>query len=337
MNDSQLSDDSSERLPTLLVLTDPLPIGRWLYSETLRATARFVRDRVQKPQVRWNSSRYRGHFAVTRSVIEGLGKASLPYRYNSIDLRDEPAPTLVLCGRRTLEQAIILKREGVIGRLFAGPNIVTFPSDHAGLLTAPEVDGVIVPSQWVADSYESDTPELVGKCAVWGAGVDTDYWKPDACVPREKVLIFIKNRELQMSEYVARMVEPLDHHILYYGDFNHDVYRGLLSRSRLMIGFSASESQGIAWQEAWSMDVPTLIYDSRKITYRNRTLAVSSAPYLTEYTGSFFSNCSEFERGWSHWMSPSQRPSPRKWMTDNLNDVLAARNIYKIATGTDFL
>jgi hypothetical protein len=54
-----------------------------------------------------------------------------------------------------------------------------------------------------------------------------------------------------------------------------------------MIYFSSTESQGIAMQEAWSYDVPTLVYSQPYYFIKNKRFNASSSPYLTKYCGFF--------------------------------------------------
>ena len=59
--------------PKLTVLTDPVPVGRYLFSEQAKRVGRALR-RLIKPLPLYRRSVYRGHPAVTRSLVEGLKK-----------------------------------------------------------------------------------------------------------------------------------------------------------------------------------------------------------------------------------------------------------------------
>ena len=59
--------------PCITVLTDPVPVGRYFFGEKARSVVRRLRDMVS-PRPTFLRSRYRGHFGVTRSLVEGLQK-----------------------------------------------------------------------------------------------------------------------------------------------------------------------------------------------------------------------------------------------------------------------
>src|SRR5687768_15199999 len=67
--------------PEITILTDPVPAGRRLFAERARQFARWARDRVFPPPP-YVDRRYRGHFAVTRSAVEGLAKIGVAATYN---------------------------------------------------------------------------------------------------------------------------------------------------------------------------------------------------------------------------------------------------------------
>ena len=73
--------------------------------------------------------------------------------------------------------------------------------------------------------------------------------------------------------------------LLRYGQYFPDEYLSLLRQTCVMVGFTPDESQGIAWAEAWSVNVPTLLWKQEKVTYKGRTYrAVDSAlPYATDW------------------------------------------------------
>jgi hypothetical protein len=74
--------------------------------------------------------------------------------------------------------------------------------------------------------------------------------------------------------------------LLQYGKYSVDEYKELLDRSAYSIFISRSESQGIALAEAWSMNVPTLVFDPGEFFFGGRMIYnVSACPYLTAATG----------------------------------------------------
>lgn len=322
----------TERL-VLTVLTDPVPAGRYRIPEMARHAGRLLRDRINKPMARRNGIDYRGHFAVTRSLVEGLAKAGLPHVYNPRSLEGVSDHVVVLAGVRTLRRAIELKRQGYIKRLFAGPNIVVFSSDADSVLASPEIDVVVTPCNWVIDMYLEDHPSLEGRCYAWPAGVDTEYWKPRSDYRRDQILIFEKQNKGPVGpvEPYAEYLRELGHRvsILKYGSYTHAEYLAELQRSKLMIGFVTDESQGIAWAEAWSTDVPTLIWSNDSNVYRGRRYRCCTAPYLSPMNGLLFADMDDFKQKFSLWCDDPDQFSPRAWTLVNMSDEVCAAMLYK--------
>ena len=66
------------------VLTDPMPWGKEFLKEGARRIARRMRDKITVNKKNYNRSQYRGHFAVTRSLIEGLKAINANFNYNPL-------------------------------------------------------------------------------------------------------------------------------------------------------------------------------------------------------------------------------------------------------------
>lgn len=249
--------------PNLTILTDPVPDGREFFGEHARRFARRIKYVLQERPYS-SHPKYRGHFAVTRSLVEGLKKIGASFNYNP-SIFGEVADTVhVVSGVSALRQMIRLKQQGRIKKLFVGPNIVVFSTEANSILASPEIDGVINHCDFACEFWAVDHPQLLDRCFRWPAGVDTHYWHPDPVVKRESILIFDKQNKgpvrpvAPYADYLRNL--GWDVNVIEYGNFTHIEYLKMLQKSCLMLGFSTSESQGIAWAEAWSTDVPTLIW-----------------------------------------------------------------------------
>ena len=320
----------------MTILTDPIPWGRELLHESARRIARIARDHIRTRRHYSNHPKYRGHFAVTRSLIEGLNKIGANYNYSPLHPSRMADTVIVLAGVRTLRQAIRLKQSGLIKKLFAGPNIVVFSSDDDSVLTAPEIDWVITPSDWVTKVYVQDNPVLIEKCLVWPAGVDTNFWQPDIVTKRDRILIFDKlSSSLEdpihaYFDYLGGLGWQVD--IIKYGSFTQSQYLQLLRRSCLMLGFCRGESQGIAWAEAWSTGVATLIRKNTTNVYQGRRYDSSTAPYLCSQNGLFFDNLQDFKIQFDYWESHREQFKPREWVLTNMSDEVCTSMLYRKVT-----
>jgi hypothetical protein len=322
----------------LTILTDPLPAGRDFFQESARRMARYLKYEMQG-RIFDGHRHYRGHFAVTRSLIAGLERIGVDFNYNPNRISQLAESVVVLAGVRTLRQAIRLKRQGIIRKLVAGPNIVHFSSDFQSILAEPEVDAIITPSDWVAAHYIADNPSLWGRVFSWPAGVDARMWVPEPTRMPQRILIFDKrtgsedpHRVRPYIEYLRGRgwaVDVLEREIGKNGYTQGD-YLSLLQRACLMVGFTVgSESQGIAWAEAWSADVPTLILKNTQQMFYGRNLTVSTAPYLCEQNGLFFNDLDHFKHQFAHWEAHRNQFVARDWLLKNMSDEACARQLYE--------
>jgi hypothetical protein len=317
------------------ILTDPMMIGREAIPEKVRRFIRRIKNILQQRNCNTHQQ-YRGHIAVTRSLVEGFKKIGVNFNYNPKNITELADTVIVLAGVRTLRQAIRLKKEGKIHKLFAGPNIVHFSSDFRSILSSPEVDAAITPCDWVLDSYVADNPSLKNRIFTWPAGVDTEYWKPRKGIKRDHILIFDKDSYLVDLERIQPYVSFLKKQgwevdVLIRSNkvgYTREQYLNLLQHSCLMVGFTGgSESQGIAWAEAWASDVPTLIWRNTKQVLHGRLLSVSTAPYLCKSNGIFFDDLEQFKQKINYWQAHREQFHPRRWVIENMSDEICAKRL----------
>lgn len=323
----------------LTILTDPVPNGVLHVSEKIKQAARNLRD-VCLPPPSFSRSPYRGHFAVTRSLVEGLRKCGCSFNYNPRSLDDVADVVIVLSGASALRQAIGLKQQGLIKTLMAGPNLVDFPSDRGAIICSPEVDLCVTPSPLTSEIYIEDCPSLQGRVVSWPAGVDSDYWSPRPVPCGKSIVIYDKptgGLTDSIDGYVrwvsSKGYAPI---VISYGRYAREEFLEALRRSSLLIGFTAAESQGIAWAEAWSADVPTLLWYKDRHSYSHpkytgRTFRSSTAPYLSDQNGAFFRTFAEFVQRFEAWEGGTLAFSPRKWTLENMSDEVCAKRLWDIA------
>jgi hypothetical protein len=320
--------------PLLTVLTDPVPFGIYFPIETTKRLLRKIKRKL-KPLPHYMVSSYRGHPAVTRSLVEGLAKIHASANYNPNSLIEIGETVVVLSGISALKQAIRLKRKGHIKHLLAGPNMMELPSDYNGLAASPEVDFYIINCEWTKKLYEDDCPALVGRCVIWPAGVDTEYWKPDPSQTRDTILIYEKQRKGPVGpiEPYKKWMEEQGYkvQVIKCGEYFLDEFLHTLQHTQLMLGFVIDESQGIAWAEAWSADVPTLIWRNIHNSYRGRNFESSTAPYLTKDTGLFFDDFENFKFVFTQWESMKNSFHPRQWVLENMSDEVSASLLCQLA------
>lgn len=320
--------------PALTVLTAPIRSGpRRLYTR-LRGIGR----RLLKPgSTGLPGSPYPGHYALVRSVVEGLRAIQADFNFNPESF-SSLSRVVYAPANEALLQAAQLKRSGAIDFLAAGPVNALFADDCDGILQMPEIDLVIVASEWTLDFFR-EAPALLRKARICPCGVDAERWKPRGTPKARTAVVYWKSGDERFCEEVEAGVrrcglEPLrvrsgagEHNL-----FTQDQLRDLLDRSVLAVFLSAFETQGIALAEAWSMNVPTIVWDPRgDAEWRGRHFtAGSSAPYLTPATGIAAREASGLEPAIRQALATLASFQPREWVLAHMTDAVCSRQLFDL-------
>jgi hypothetical protein len=316
------------------VLTLPiLPAPRRVYQSLRGAVRSVVKPGVPVP----GPSRYPGHYALVRSVVEGLRSIGADFTFNPRTFGDL-ARVVYAPANEALRQAIELKRRGFVDYVVAGPVNALFADESGSILLTPEIDLVIVPSEWTVDFYKG-FPELVAKSRVCPCGVDAEAWKPAGVAKERSAVVYWKSGDERFCEAVEAIVrrcglEPLRIRSRHgeHGIFKPSDYREALDRSVAGVFLSTFETQGIALAEAWSMDVPTVVWDPRgDAEWRGRTFkSKSSAPFLTPATGVTFRTIDDLEEALRGTLTSLTTFLPRDWVLQHMTDAVCADVLYRL-------
>ena len=275
--------------------------------------------------------RYSGHAGVTRSLIEGFKKNGISYVYNPLFKKSLTRNVVVLANVKALKQIIEYKKKGILNKLIAGPNIVTFSNEDDHILSDKEINLVVTPSKWVSNIYIQDSPDLKEKCFEWPAGVDVNFWKPSENLKRDQVILYIKEKNSSINfknyyDYLDRNGFKIK--IIRYGSYTKRNFKKELEKSFIMICFSKSESQCIAWSEAWSLNVPILINENYFHKIKGRTIKVDNAPYLNEHNGLKFKDMNEFIKNFKYMHKNFKKYNTRNWLINNLSDEVNSKKLF---------
>jgi hypothetical protein len=202
-----------------------------------------------------------------------------------------------------------------------GPNIDLSLRANRELIDAFPRRKFLVPSSWVISyasvNWQVDSNEIL----VWAAGIDTEKWTPNRDQnERPLVLIYVKSKrfEILISKYHDVLkTKGFQVQFLRYGEYAQGRYFKQLKRSKFMIYFGETESQGLAMFQAWSMDVPTLVLNVNKLSDLGRIFEASSGPYLNLQTGSFMDADEEPLVVLDRWLVDLNSFKPREWVLEN--------------------
>jgi hypothetical protein len=136
----------------------------------------------------------------------------------------------------------------------------------------------------------------------------------------EEIVVSLKKRNLHIETIV-------------YGKYKQEDYFEKLKVSKAMLYLSHSESQGLALQEAWVRDVPTLVFTRGYFAYGKHHFEATniSAPYLNEKMGLFFTE-KNFEETLTTFLTTIDTFTPREYVVENLSDSVCAQHFTQLVT-----
>lgn len=109
---------------------------------------------------------------------------------------------------------------------------------------------------------------LAPRIRIFVSEVDAEFWKPkDTTLPKSKAVIYWKSVDESFIESIKDILRRAgylnsDLVVIKYGSYSSEEFKEALSEAKFMISVSPSESQGIFYLEAWSMNVTTLAWAS---------------------------------------------------------------------------
>lgn len=263
------------------------------------------------------------------NLCEGLDRIGISYRVNDYRyIKGHSRELACIVGK-----PFVLDKIHWRNPILLGTSIYSHPLDDPRLLERLPVRKVLVPGPWMKDMC---APYWGNAVKVWPVGIDTDLWRPSP--PDKKVmdvLLYDKVR-WEHEHYESVLIEPIRTRLrksgvsfveMRYGHYREEDFLAQLSSCRTMIFLCEHETQGIAYQQALSCNVPILAWDrggpwQDPAFFPDRVLfePVTSVPYWDERCGRRFLGVSDFSTEWSEfWQeAKSGRYRSRDYILENL-------------------
>lgn len=219
-----------------------------------------------------------------------------------------------------------------------GPGVLNVPDDWPDMLETPyRVKAYLQACDWQANVFRS----LYGVEAVkvWPVGIDTDYYKPDPSIEkRYDLMIYDKRRWPQSAPgrgLLEECLEIVSHYkltnkVITYGKYGRGGEKNfeLLARqSRAMLFLCENETQGIAYNQVLSLNIPIIAWDQCswcdpcRFAWGVDHVDATSVPYWSAECGEVFQSATElasklpsFIAGVGH-----HQYSPRSYVLSELN------------------
>ena len=283
-----------------------------------------------------------GQTRVFLNLMAGLDEIGVPYRVN--DYRHairHPERLACIVGKPFVLDEIEWRNP-----ILFGASVFSHPIDDPGLFERRPVRKILVPGPWMEAMCK---PYWGARVEAWPVGIDTHLWQPadsdektDAVLLYDKVLWDRPQRRASLVQPIRDALIAAGQPVLElrYGAYAEDEYRAALRRCRAMIFLCDHETQGIAYQQALSCDVPILAWDLggpwRDPSYYPDKVVfgpVSSVPYWDARCGLRFTDADGFRRAWPGFIEQARagRFHPRQYILDNLTLARCAMRYVEIA------
>ena len=269
---------------------------------------------------------------VTLNLHLGLEKLGIPFQ-----LRQKPSAAGKMDAvfgllHGPLEPCRQLAR---MGPCLVGPGILNAASEWPDLFTDTQAIYNVQNCEWAAAMYR---PIYGDRVKIWRMGIDQDRYAPVPAQSKEfDFLIYDKIRWPDTPAYrglletcrEAFQTAGATTQYIRYGKYpkgRESAYHDMLRRSRAMLFLSENETQGFAYNEALSLDVPILAWnfgrwcDPNRFRFGMDGAPATSIPYWDERCGVDFRGREDFAERLGLFLSRLREGSfaPREYVMENL-------------------
>ncbi len=196
----------------------------------------------------------RGPKGVLLNAIKSFERLGYPYCINrSLDATSQ---LWIQNDLIALRKAAKMKLKAIVG-----PNLYVFPRQ---IPTDINMSNFIYvhPSSWVIGNWKYFG---FNRCPLesWPVGIDTELFKERQKPEDGIVLVYLKKRSPEELFFLKKTLEYLKirYEIITYGSYKMEYYVDKLQNTKYIIWLGCAESQGLALEEALSMNVPVLVWD----------------------------------------------------------------------------
>jgi hypothetical protein len=303
-----------------LFYLEPDP-DRWFFGD--RFPRKLIRRILRGPR------RPGGQERVFLNLKAGLRQLGVPFRENDFAYaRKHPEEPVGIIGKPHVLD--MMEWENPI--LF-GAAVMSHPLADPTLLQRRPIRKILVPGEWMRKMCE---PYWGDKVEAWPVGIDTDLWCPAPEVKKEYDFLIYDKVYWERDRYEQELIEPIRSELrrqslrfaeIRYGHYKEEDFHSLLKRCKAMIFLCEHETQGIAYQQVLSMDIPVLAWDRggywqdpEYYPHKVKHSPISSVPYWDDACGEKFSGEEAFGRCLEKYLSMKSESNykPRKYIKEYL-------------------
>lgn len=295
-----------------------------------RRLVRYVKRSILRQQVRT------GFYTAFLALVDSLKLVGCDVRINDFAAaKSRPDYPIGLAGYPSIIDKIKLPNP-----IIFGPGDFGTPPASVSVASDLRFKVLIQPSDWFSEIYR---PFCGNKMLTWFAGIDTSNW-PDFSGENKQIdfIVYDKirwHRDERVTNILNRVTSYLDstgrsYVVLRYGHHHHSEFINALKQSKALLFICEHETQGLAYQEALSTNVPVLAWDEGEMVdpilqpYVTADTKVSSVPYFSPECGMTF-KLNNFESVCDAFCNVLTRFQPREYIKMHLSLELSATQYLK--------
>ncbi len=283
-----------------------------------------------------------GHMRLFLNLCAGLDRISVSYRVNDYwHARTHPDELACIVGKPCVLDKIEWKNP-----ILLGAAVYSHPLDNPSLLEQLPIKKILVPGPWMKEMCKPYWGDAVD---AWPVGIDTDLWHPSEAAQKSVDILLYDKVRWEHDRYEAILIGPIREMLkkrgysfreMRYGFYREEEFHAALDQSRAMIFLCEHETQGIAYQQALSCNVPIFTWDRGgnwqdpeyypdKVNFA----PVTSVPYWDERCGRKFENVAGFSANWNGFWDDveGKRFRAREYILENLTLEICAHRYVELA------
>lgn len=203
----------------------------------------------------------------------------------------------------------------------------------------------IVPSYWVKNMYLIDEKfsflrSQEKNIHIWPTGIDTDHWisSVDKKIKSSKCLLYIKENDSSLIKEALNLIQDFGYEpiSIRYGSYSENDLLNACNSVKFCITVTRTESQGFAYMQILSCDVPMFVFDKTVWDDQFPTVfPASSSPYFSKECGEKINRNELYENKkilFEHFIKNinEKKYQPRNFILNNFSLEKSTKNLMNI-------
>lgn len=262
----------------------------------------------------------------------GLDKLGVSYRINNYaNLKKNPHEWALVIGKPH-----VLEKIPKANPIIFGPGVGSHPSELSTLSSLRNLKHIIVSCKWLEELYTRDLQSPV-PVSIWPSGIDAKSWRPVNNKKKAKTILVYDKVRWERESYELELITPIVNRIekegiavkyIRYGEYKEEDFKEVLGQVDAMIFLCEHETQGFAYLQTLSANVPIFAWDRggpwKDPTYYPDKVffePVTSVPYWDSRCGERFSTIEEFQITFSLFWEKVTKDEyiPREFILENFD------------------